>query len=521
MKKFSQIIWNQYKNSEDGQKTISLFRDVYSSAFEAKKVYDIAREYDERLFMNASDDERTYDIHYIGELYTYLKDGDDEESIQAIASSKEQKRAFFSWLLQDDIQIDGEFEDVPQRYFKGELSRSILDTWVLYAIMPQAFIPNLFALQFHYLARFAREYDIEQPKVPSRSAYKDRCMYYVELNQVLLDYAHHNGITIPEEVCAFWFGLVLPLMKEEIETDRTSLPETPEQAWLLVGQYGDEERNMESGFWQANPMTKRGDIMVFYEKSPVKAVNAVWIALDDGVADPFFPFIGYSWIGHKIEIPADKALTYQDFKNNDYFKNREKKGNFVSKNFQDCSGWAVTYDDYAEIKRMLQEKGFDISVLPSLYEPEGVSAKEIHHENDVYKKLVTPMLEQMGWKEGEDFLREVEFAAGHSTTGHAMNKRPDYCLHLSYVGKKVYAKVIIEAKYSIRNVEELSATFDQCLSYASWGQAKVMVLCDKDSIYVYEQNKKGQFELEGHVARYRWEQLSNPEIFKELKRKLE
>lgn len=318
MKKFSQIIWNQYKNSEDGQKTISLFRDVYSSAFEAKKVYDIAREYDERLFMNASDDERTYDIHYIGELYTYLKDGDDEESIQAIASSKEQKRAFFSWLLQDDIQIDGEFEDVPQRYFKGELSRSILDTWVLYAIMPQAFIPNLFALQFHYLARFAREYDIEQPKVPSRSAYKDRCMYYVELNQVLLDYAHHNGITIPEEVCAFWFGLVLPLMKEEIETDRTSLPETPEQAWLLVGQYGDEERNMESGFWQANPMTKRGDIMVFYEKSPVKAVNAVWIALDDGVADPFFPFIGYSWIGHKIEIPADKALTYQDFKNNDY-----------------------------------------------------------------------------------------------------------------------------------------------------------------------------------------------------------
>lgn len=521
MKKFSQIIWNQYKNSEDGKKTISLFRDAYVQSFNAKVMHDIARVYDKRLFMNGSDDERTNYIHYINDLFVYLKEGLDEESIQTISSSKEEKRLFFSWLLKDEIQEEGEFEDIPQGRFKYELFWSILDTWSLYGMMPQAFIPNLFALQFHYLARFAREYDIELPKVPSRSAYKDRCMYYVELNQVLLDYAHHNGITVPEEVCAFWFGLALPLMKEEIETDRTSLPETPEQAWLLVGNYGDEERNMESGFWQANPMTKRGDIMVFYEKSPVKAVNSVWIALDDGVADPFFHYIGYSWIGHKIEIPADKALTYQDFKNNDYFKNRDKKGNFVSKNFQDCSGWAVTYDDYAEIKRMLQEKGFEISVLPSLYEPEGVSAKEIHHENDVYKKLVTPMLEQMGWKEGVDFQREVEFAAGHSTTGHAMNKRPDYCLHLSYVGKKVYAKVIIEAKYSIRNVEELSATFDQCLSYASWGQAKVMVLCDKDSIYVYEQNKKGQFEFEGHVARYRWEQLSNPEIFKELKRKLE
>ncbi len=60
------------------------------------------------------------------------------------------------------------------------------------------------------------------------------------------------------------------------------------------------------------------------------------------------------------------AISYADFKNSSYFANRDKKGNFVSKNFQDVSGWQVTFDDYAEIKRILKNKGYDISRLPCL-----------------------------------------------------------------------------------------------------------------------------------------------------------
>lgn len=66
------------------------------------------------------------------------------------------------------------------------------------------------------------------------------------------------------------------------------MPEYPGQAWILVGNYGNGEKDMEHGFWQANQLTKKGDILLFYEKSPVKALNSIWIAQEDGVVDPFF-----------------------------------------------------------------------------------------------------------------------------------------------------------------------------------------------------------------------------------------
>ena len=127
----------------------------------------------------------------------------------------------------------------------------------------------------------------------------------------------------------------------------------------------------------------------------------------------------------------------------------------------------------------------------------------------------------MGWKEGEDFKREVEFNAGLTTTHHESNKRPDYCLHLSYKGKKFYAKVIIEAKYFIKGTRELQENFDQLLSYASWGHAKVIVLCDKNNIDVYEPDRNGHFDLQHHHTRFHWRELNkNNEKFKELRRLL-
>ena len=521
MKKFSQFVWNLYKNSVDGQQTIAQFKAAQSKDFSGQEMLSLAKKCNPRYLENSGeeDDENTI-VFYEG-----VRNFIENDMRQLISNDDEEKTSYFQWFLKADTESneDEPFEDLPQNVFKGELYYCVMATWAMCSHMPEAFIPNLFAFQFNYLTRFAHKYEIDLPPIPKRSAYKDRCMYYVPLNKVLLEYAHMNGITAPEEVCAFWFGLALPIAKEEIEDDRSDMPDIPEQAWLLVGNYSEEEKHMEAGFWQANPMTARGDVLMFYEKSPVKKMNSFWIAQDDGVADPFFHFYGYTYIGNKVEIPEDMAISYDDFKANPYFdvEIRGKEGNFVSKNFQDCSGWAIPFDDYAEIKRMLVEKGFDTSVMPSLYEPKGLPLEGIEDENDVYDKLVTPLLEEMGWKKGVDFKREVEFAAGHGTTGHAMNKRPDYCLHITEHGRMKYAKVVIEAKFFIKNNAELSETFDQCLTYASWGQAKVLVLCDKNTIYVYEPDRNGQFDQHHHRTRYRWAQLKNPEVFKELKRKLD
>ena len=70
---------------------------------------------------------------------------------------------------------------------------------------------------------------------------------------------------------------------------------------------------MKEGFWQSNPLTSKGDILVFYEKSPVKKLNSVWTALEDGFVDPFGHYYSFSYIGNKIEIPEEMAVSFSDF----------------------------------------------------------------------------------------------------------------------------------------------------------------------------------------------------------------
>lgn len=525
MRKYSQFVWKQYKEGPDGQATIALFKRLTEPDVSGQEMLSVARQFDSRYFTNWSTDETACAIDFFDGLKRRCLGELDEEDMAYICSNEEERERFFQRYLALDVGLDANepFKKLPQSKFRGEMFYCVVATWVMYSVMPQGFLPNLLAFQMNYLSAFAKKLDIELPPMPTRGAYKDRCMYYVRLNNLLWEYAELCGITQPEEVCAFWFDLALNVGKDEIENNKTPFPDTPENAWLLVGNYTDTEQTMDLGYWQANPLTRRGDIMIFYEKSPVKKVNAIWRAMEDGTTDPFFHYFSYTYIGRKMPIPDAQAIGYQEFKSSEYYsvKNRGTVGNYVSKNFQDCSGWTVSFEDYAEIKRMLQTKGFDTSQLPSLYEPEGVSNKDIATEEDVYTNLVTPMLEQMGWQMGKDFKREVEFAAGRSTTGHAMNKRPDYCLHLYHHGNKVYAKVIIEAKHEIRNVADLTAAFDQCLSYASWGKAKVMVVCDKNALHVYEQDRNGEFDMERNHTRYRWEQLKNHETWWEIKRKLD
>ena len=255
------------------------------------------------------------------------------------------------------------------------------------------------------------------------------------------------------------------------------MPSVPEQAWILVGNYGEGEKNMESGFWQSNQLTSKGDIMLFYEKSPVKKLNAVWTALEDGFIDPFGHYYSYSVIGKKIEIPDDKAITFEEFKNSEYFKARDSKGNFVSKNFQDVSGWEVSDEDYKEIKLMLEAKGFNTSILPSLYEPQMIEGIIINEEKDVENKIIIPRLKEMGI----NYVRQFQCPAGRGST-----KKADFALHVSGPEDDRKAKVIIEAKEFIKDKKELKEAFRQH-SYANWAKAKVFVLWDKVRIRVYKE----------------------------------
>ena len=516
MKKISKINWGLFKESPSGQETIAKFSKLSSADCSIEEMFSIAKTFSPLYFSNITKKEEEGFLKILQEFDDVISN-----TLPESFNGEEELWNYYSWLLKgfatdDDIQ----FEDIPQSKFKYVLQDIIFLSTILHAYLPNYYIPNFFVLQFLYLNRFAKKYELDLPKVPNRSDYKNRCLYYIEICKILRQFREENGFDSPADFCAYLYGYELPLIKEEMESDYSvPKPMQPENAWILVGNYGEGEKNMNHGLWQANQFTSKGDVLLFYEKSPVKKLNAIWTALEDGVVDPFFHYYSYTIIGEKIEIPNDKAISFNDFKNCEYFKNRSKEGNFVSKNFQDVSGWAVTSSDYKEIKRMLEDKGFDTSILPSLYEPKKLAGVNIELEADVSNKLLVPLLEEMGWKRDVDFKAEVEFPAGRGTTGHQMEKRPDFCLHLTGKEKDLGAKVVIEVKLWMKNNEEIEANYYQGLSYAKWGNAQVLVLCDKNQIRVYERNKKGEFD-ENKWVRFRWEEMEKLEKFNELKRML-
>lgn len=511
--------WKRYKET-DGKEVIAMFNHLTTPEATIEDMLNVIKRFDPEFARNTSKKEEKRQI----EILTFYNNLIKANIPQTEEEWKDFNHGtFFGWLTHylavEDENVS--LFDVPQIGFKNILGNNIFLSIVLCSYMPEYFIPNLFVMQFAYFKKIAEKYEMDLPKVPNRSDYRGRWLYYIDVCNAIVTFSIDNDLQDFGELCAFLFDYEMTNIKEELETDYNKpLPEIPENVWILVGNYGEGEKTMESGFWQSNAFTQRGDLMLFYEKYPVKKLNAAWRALGDGFIDPFGHFYSFSYIGQKIEIPADKALTFDDFMNNEYFKKRDSKGNFVSKKFQDVSGWTVTSKDYAEIKKMLEAKGFDTSVLPSLYEPKDFSTEEITSEDDVYNKLITPLLEQMGWKKDIDFKREIEFAAGHTTTHHVSNKRPDYCLHLSHKGKKTYAQVVIEAKEEFKNTKELADCFDQCLSYACWGKAKVLVICDKRSIYVYEQDRNGEFDQNHHKPPFRWAKMKDHEQFNELKQLL-
>ena len=516
MKKISKINWGLFKESPKGQDAIAKFSKLSSADCSIEEMLSITKSFSPLYFSNVTMKEEKGFLNILQEFDEVISN-----SLPESFNGEEELWNYYSWLLKgfatdDDLQ----FEDIPQSKFKYILQDNIFLSTILHAYLPDYYIPNYFVLQFLYLNRFAKKYELDLPKVPNRSDYKNRCLYYIEICKILRQFRDENGFDSPADFCAYLYGYELPLIKEEMESDYSApKPIQPENAWILVGNYGEGEKNMNHGLWQANQFTSKGDVLLFYEKSPVKKLNAVWTALEDGVIDPFLYYYSYTIIGDKIVIPNDKAISFDDFKNSDYFKNRSKEGNYVSKNFQDVSGWTVTSSDYKEIRRMLEDKGFDTSILPSLYEPKKLARVNIELEADVSNKLLVPLLEEMGWKQNEDFKAEVEFPAGHSTTGHKMEKRPDFCLHISGSGSQLTAKVVIEVKFWMKDVNEINDAFDQGVSYAKWGEAKVLVLCDKNQIRVYERDKKGKFDKDKR-ARFLWEEMENLEKRNELKRML-
>lgn len=270
----------------------------------------------------------------------------------------------------------------------------------------------------------------------------------------------------------------------------------------MIRGYGEQ---WTTGFWQSNQDTKKGDILIHYETAPISAITCLWIAQVDGVIDPFFHYYSNTYISNKIDIPH---ITLKELREDEYFYSHP----LIRKKFQGVNGWPLSSEDYSELLRMIKAKGFDIDTLPKLYAPALLNNLSISCERDVEVQLLEYYLNKMGWYENKDFIRQLPIHAGR---GHRVF--PDYALHYDKKPDYERAKVLIEAKFHMKNNQDIEEAFKQARSYANILESSVIVLCDKQCLIVYE--KKESFDRDIYV-KYYWVELENPDKFNELKNKL-
>ena len=366
---------------------------------------------------------------------------------------------------------------------------------------PEYYVPYFYIDGLYTLKKIASAFDIELPdKVPAQKDTKERLMYYMELCKVFKNFREEKGLS-PFELWAFLFDLAPEYVKED---DDLPLPEA-EQAWFIGG---DKEGFTDPIYWGIKEDVKRGDIVVFYEMAPSKRLSAVCRALTDGALEPFFQWYSCALIGKRIDVPP---ITLDELRKDEYFGDNS----FVNRNFQGMSKCPMSVKDYERLVELFRAKGFQ-GELPTLYAPQNIVDVEITCEQDVSDKLLIPRLEEMGWKYKKDFDSEIPFPAGRGFTGYGMRKRVDFALHLTGSENDRGAKVVIEVKEHMSNINRIEENFKQGLSYAKYADAELLVTCDKYQLRFYEKTKRGKFDL-NHYSRFRWSDLNNLDTFHEIK----
>lgn len=484
--KFNQYLWNLYKNSSEGKSAIAAFSDR-KEWMEEERLFE---KYNPKI-KDSFNSEMICGI--LEDFWCYKVSEHEGTELQSL----EEAGKLYEEIISTGLMIESE-EVLKIGDFDRMLELIPFLSMELNYLFGEYFFPYIYIDEFCQLTRLADYFEIELPTIPKKSDYKARCMYYWELCKVFYKFRTGNGLS-PDEFSAFMYDYAPNLLTKENNTD---MPK-PSSAWFIGGliRYGGRT----TGFWQSNKETKKGDILIHYETSPVSAITCLWIAQVDGVIDPFFHYYSNTYIGNKIDIPH---ISLKELKSDEYFSDHP----LVRKNFQGVNGWPATGKDYAELMRIIEAKGFDTSKLPQIYTPSLPEGITVENERDVEVNLLEPLLNNMGWYEHKDYVRQLPIHAGR---GHRIF--PDYALHYDNKPEEEKAKVLIEAKYHMKNNQKIEAAFLQAFSYAKLLLSSVIVLCDKECILVYEKN---QGFSRDRYTKYYWEDMKDSDLYNELKNRL-
>lgn len=506
-------IWELYKSSERGKKTIELFtnREDENEVEWAEQIFKKYIEY----FGGESNNKE--------DILNYCVDNFCSSVMCIFANNlqvneDENTTNYFERLIDNiefsEIEADGNGNlykpDDSSIFIKKQDYKTLCAilseiSLALFYLYPNGFFPILFREQFDVFMKILDVLEIPIPELPAKSDKRGRLLLYNELCNNIFDFSKTYELTT-EETCACIYDFSFMLMEEN--KNQTEMPE-PTNIWLTGGSKEDYKSFLENpvegakSVWACNENTKRGDIIVVYVLSPYSCIQSIWRADIDGVYTPFNYYNSRTRATNGILVPH---ITLNELKADPYFSQL----GITKKNFQGVNGVHFSANDYRELQRFLKDKGFDVSVLPQLFKPNLEIIGQLSVEKDVEEKLLIPLLEKLGFSE-TDWTRQLSQKAGRKEKAI-----PDFVFFPKGEIHFQNAPMIIEAKYDMSSNIEKTKSYNQALSYARMMKASVFGICDKDRLIIYKENK-GLFDRFKPTFEKHWQNINDEEVFRVLK----
>ncbi|PJJ68080.1 restriction endonuclease subunit R [Chryseobacterium geocarposphaerae] len=488
--KLNKFTWNNYLQTTEAKETIGIFQNSDIDSISNKFINNI--EFSEEKATN-----------FILNLYNFAIN----PKLNSIQNYQE-ANLFLEDIYDNGIELifeDGE-KEIP--LLKDDFTHliSIVSTWLFYEY-PEIFKPYFFKNNYDLLTKIADTFHLDLPKVPLKRYKKERFLHYLDLCKCFNKFQKENELT-DFEFCAFLYDFAPKFIKET--DDEKELPE-PSQVWWIGGdKHGEDfeflDTNLNSNissFWQGNIDTKRGDILVVYCLAPRSYIHSVWRVKRDGIADPFFHYYSNIYITNGQKVPP---ITIHELKADKHFS----KNPLVRKNLQGINGYPLSSEDYLRLQEIFNEKGYNSSNLPQLYNYTYEQNKEIQNEREVEINLIEPFLKRIGYIE-KDWIRQLSIRMGRGERNY-----PDYAFLTDKTQNYEKASMLIESKFHIKNNKELEETFKQIWSYGQRLNSHTLIIADKDSIWIYLR-KNDSFDRTKY-KKFFWKELENSDKYNEVKK---
>jgi hypothetical protein len=485
---FSNYIWDLYRNSKQGRKEIRFFKNL--DIDKLSKKFNFCTEFE--YYDNKNTLQRV-DIYQ--ELLKILEG-------KVIHNFEQAKLLFSKWVID-------EIKDQKYNVFIEFIEAC---STALFKAFPDFFLPFYFDRKnFPDFILICENFGIPLPPFPKRQDWNKRTEYYFDICETLQRFRKKFNINSQEfPAFLYFFGVNLLVREEEEE-----LPK-PSRIYFLGAGNSDvkEEDNVDFDFldnadkesvsvWGAGSLKiKKGDLLLMYCLSPRKYVHSIWKAIEDSYIDPF----SFYYYNVKVGFPYKVTpIPFQELKENKTLGENP----VIKAHMQGMNGRPLTTKEYAELLRLLEQKGQNVSELPKLpvYDR---NIEHVENERDVEKKLIEPLLKDIGFKE-KDWVRQLPLKMERKIKYY-----PDYAIRVNMINEK--AQIVLEAKYSINSDKQLRDAFDQARSYGLRLQSDKIILADRDFVWVFGR-LNGDFNPNPDLKLH-WNDLTNSDNLYILKEEL-